>query len=507
MLWAVHDSGAWQIHSRYALDFEKKNPVRKGLDALLAVGIGQGLGLLDWANQVPLLVLIDADLSYASEYLAQLRALHSGEILLLDSSSSAADWLQAQARLSSLRFDWEIKPIYRVFAQKWTLALQDYFAPAPPLAKGSGKLGLLYGAHFLLREMKFVFGQRALPFFDFGQESLEPEQFSAWVEWLETERIQALLCVNLKGLDHEGQMADELKRRGIVLLTWFVDDPRPIWPAYAKLQANKCMALTWEKAYIPWLKKQGFAEVDFLPLAAESTRFHQPFGHAYSGLAFVGSALSGPYLHSIRQKAQLKLQDDWLHEQIHAFALCPDLQLLEHNVQGLNMDFRRQAWLQSLIIHSVSALKREALVREILPLGAEIYGDPAVWRERFPHYHSQIKSEISYPEGIDRVFENRFFQANSTSAQMPSALNQRVFDVPARGAFLLSDWKDDLAELFEAKSWATYQDVAEIKVLYAYYQNHPERAVELLQKQRAQIEKRHLYEHRLNWILNKIGKS
>ena len=90
---------------------------------------------------------------------------------------------------------------------------------------------------------------------------------------------------------------------------------------------------------------------------------------------------------------------------------------------------------------------------------------------------------------------------NITSAQMPSAVNQRVFDVPLVGGFVLTDAQSDLQELFEPTELATFHSAEELVDKARYYLHHAQERLRISQAARAKILQRHTYVHRLQTML------
>lgn len=59
--------------------------------------------------------------------------------------------------------------------------------------------------------------------------------------------------------------------------------------------------------------------------------------------------------------------------------------------------------------------------------------------------------------------------------QMKGAVNQRVFDVPAAGAFVLTDWREQMDELFEpGKEIVCYREPGEVPELIRWWLAHPD---------------------------------
>ena len=81
-------------------------------------------------------------------------------------------------------------------------------------------------------------------------------------------------------------------------------------------------------------------------------------------------------------------------------------------------------------------------------------------------------------------------------------MNQRVFDVPACGAFLLTDARAQLAELFEpGREVAVYQEPGEIPGLVRHYLAHPGERERIAQAGRARLLAEHTYVRRMGQLV------
>jgi spore maturation protein CgeB len=90
---------------------------------------------------------------------------------------------------------------------------------------------------------------------------------------------------------------------------------------------------------------------------------------------------------------------------------------------------------------------------------------------------------------------------------MRGAVNQRVFDVPATGAFLLTDYREQVEQLFEpGREIICYHSPEEAADLARYYLARPEarRSVALAARQR--VLAGHSYEHRVRELMTKMRK-
>ncbi|MDP3426972.1 MAG: DUF3880 domain-containing protein, partial [Humidesulfovibrio sp.] len=82
-----------------------------------------------------------------------------------------------------------------------------------------------------------------------------------------------LLTVNHFGLDSEGRLAELLERLHLPLASWFVDNPHLILSRYSGLARPGLAIFTWDADNVPSLKAVGYANVHYLPLATDATRF------------------------------------------------------------------------------------------------------------------------------------------------------------------------------------------------------------------------------------------
>lgn len=501
----VVNGQSWQVHSKWAHIYETRPAIPQGIECIVCIGLGQGFHLCDWANQTDTIVLIDFDFSQSQGAIEQLRQNHRGEIHLLDLKSSSEQWNQVSKLVQNCVHLNYVKPIYKAFARTWVQQILSFLIPQVPTLASKTHLGLLQGQHFLTGELSKVLKSQSMPCFQFVGDQISASQFWDFELWLKNEKPSAVLSINMKGLDSQGEIAALLKRYGVELVIWFVDDPRPIWSAFQGIDLRRTTVYTWETAYLSWLKSLKLKYVDYLPLAADSSRFTPLRTHLNTQSAFVGSAMSGAFLNNIVQKAQLQSSLTYVSVLLEQYKQSRTFADLTQLIGALNLEPKKSIWLESLVLHSYSAQKRQSLAKCILKLGAKIYGDAEEWKQQFPQWQSQILHELSYPQETDLIYSAHSFQFNSTSAQMPTAVNQRVFDVPSRGSFLITDAQSDLESLFEEGSFATYQNVEEVPLIWQEYSQDLDRCRKMLETQRQVIVAMHCYEHRVQKIVKDLN--
>jgi spore maturation protein CgeB len=159
-------------------------------------------------------------------------------------------------------------------------------------------------------------------------------------------------------------------------------------------------------------------------------------------------------------------------------------------------DARNLTWLASYIIHCASMLLRKEMAEACLPLGLATFGDPDGWRALLGNGVA-AHADIDYRTGLSAVYRSIAINLNVTSCQMPTAVNQRVFDVPLCGGFVLSDSQSDIGELFASDEIAVYFSRSDLIDKISYFRARPDEREHLAANARAAVLARHTYDHRI----------
>jgi len=307
-------------------------------------------------------------------------------------------------------------------------------------------------------------------------------------------RPDFLLSVNHLGFDEQGVLAELLERFEIPLASWFVDHPLPIlFGAEANARSN-CQLFCFERTALPWLAAIGFEDPLHLPtgarLGAESAarstrRFDAPLALVASSWWHKARVEPAP---AVRREAQW-----WLatHPMDRAFAADGLAQALaRRGAQGRLAPLGVQVALAETSMNT-----RADFVRALAPCVPTVYGDEH-WRRLVPEVHLEASVDPEYE--LPALFAADAVHLNVTAEQMPTAVNQRVWDVPAMGGFLLTDERDDLLERFEdGRDVATFGDLDEALEKARRYLAHPEERRRIAARARQKVEAEHRTLHRL----------
>jgi spore maturation protein CgeB len=119
--------------------------------------------------------------------------------------------------------------------------------------------------------------------------------------------------------------------------------------------------------------------------------------------------------------------------------------------------------------------RREQFVSRLLDLPLDIYGKWGKQSRGNRALQERVKARGVWGAELLRVYNTSKIVLNITNWDPARyvALNQRVFDVPATGAFLLTDYSPELEEHYRiGEEIACYRDIDELREKARYYLAH-----------------------------------
>jgi spore maturation protein CgeB len=287
--------------------------------------------------------------------------------------------------------------------------------------------------------------------------------------------------------------------------SWFVDSP--LFILGETRPGGAVTVFSWDSDYLQNLRAKGFKKAYYLPLASDDRFFHPwHLAKAERDIAFVGDTLtaaSQKYLDKLGLGAGvLEKVDAAATEFLQDTALLPAdgrvAALLEDS--GLLQLPSTRRDLAALITWRASRKWRLDVLSAMPKKYLTLAGDEQ-WPSLVGQYARSLPPLDYYTE-LPAFYRASRVNLNITSAQMKSGLNQRVFDVPASGAFLLTDDRAQLHGLFEAgRDVIPYTSPEEAGELAAWYLDHPEAREKIANAAYETVKRRHLYRHRLAEML------
>jgi len=328
------------------------------------------------------------------------------------------------------------------------------------------------------------------------------EMVTQYLDTLVRFKPDFVLSINLSGMDVSGMFAALFEDLAIPHVTWFVDDPRTILMDSTRYSNEYSVALTWERGYAGYLHSLGFLAVHCVPLAADDTLFQGTPGPGILAPAFVGTAMVDNANLAWNELSQRPELAQHCANAIHdgnvtrdSFIKGIDAILEKETLENVDAEGRRHAEMY-FFIEGTRRL-RHALVCALEPEGLVVYGS-ADWQGVAYSY----KRPIDYETELPALYRDCEVNLNTTSIQMPTAVNQRVFDCPAAGGFLLTDCQATLGELFDLESdVATYDSLDECADKLRHYRANPEERLRIASNAQSRILHEHTYKHRLRHIV------
>ncbi|MEL6546617.1 MAG: glycosyltransferase [Myxococcota bacterium] len=310
-----------------------------------------------------------------------------------------------------------------------------------------------------------------------------------------------IFTVNHLGFDAGGNLGGLLDEIGLPVAVWYVD-----YPSFVLSNAEApCTELTsvfcWELDWIESIVARGYQDVQYLPLATNPSVFTPRLGPDTYPVSFAGSSMQyarkkwrkrvPSTSHSVaRRMASAMLDGERIlpDRVIHRFA--PKL-------AG-----QRREDLLALATWTATAQYRAEILRSVQGTELHIFGDDG-WRSILPD--CAFHGAIEYGPKLAQVYRKSTVSLNATSLQMATAVNQRVFDVPATGSFLLTDHQRDIERLFTpGEDVITYRTGDELGALLDRYRSDDRAREAVTLRARRRVLAEHTYRHRMDHVIGHL---
>lgn len=494
-------------------EIEYLAPIRIWGEAVLLLGVGFGYHLKHYWEQLAdgrPVVIVDMYEEFRSNAMARLGSGGAGLSMgpkSLEERYRASEYLKGK-QVQVLRHP----ASYSAYPEYYNEVEQAILGPADDDEKrGEVRSVLVLCGHFFFQdELCVAVEQSGRTCVRFDYEALAPAQLAdRFQEEVARRRPDLVLTIGFKGCDAEGEVLAICRRRGLPVAVWFVDDPRPNCLAYREQIGSNIFAFCWERAYLEGLERWGFGGVCYLPLAACESIFDKGYSAgAELGISFTGSAMGESFLAGIRRRF---LWDSRLAPEVESRArrvLAGERDSLSLEAeQPLFPDEKNNAWFNSLVLHTASGVKRRTICRSLLDEGLVLVGDPEGWRQALGS-ETPVLPHVDYSTQLGSVYQQSAININITSCQMPTAVNQRLFDAPLAGGFLLTDAQSDALAMFrEGEELIVYRSSEELMDLCRFYLSRPASRAKVVEGAQRRIRAEHCVRHRLERLVKFMSEG
>ncbi|BDQ39099.1 hypothetical protein SYK_34590 [Pseudodesulfovibrio nedwellii] len=331
-----------------------------------------------------------------------------------------------------------------------------------------------------------------------------------------------VLTVNHFGLDREGKLAELLANLNLPLASWFVDNPHLILFDYAHPSSDNTIIFSFDAGSTEAVRNKGFQHVHYLPLATDPARFVP--GHDktaptqwHTDVSFVGNSMVRPVAESLDQ-ANLPAHLAANYENVARHFGDSGETLIANFLETFHPDWHKtianlptkenRLASESLLTWEATRQYRLNCIKNILQYTPLIVGDTG-WDTILPQGAKVRRLErLDYYEDLPRFYPASTINFNCTSRQMPGAVNQRVFDVPACNGFLITDHRDQMENLFDLDTEAVvYRDPEEIPHLIDQFLADPKKRKAISMAARKRILAEHTYEIRMTQLIKTMRQT
>lgn len=388
------------------------------------------------------------------------------------------------------------------------------------------RLLLLTSAYFLLGEVKAACERMGVPHLlvDLAAREVTAESFVRTLrEAFGSFRPDAILTVNHLGVDREGVLYALARDHRLPIVSWFVDNPEFILPIFPPPDPARTLVFTWDADSVEAVRGHGFANVFWLPLGADPRRFHpgrqapqERRAQWTARVSFVGNSMLKKTLQRLQAarptpalaEAFAPLARDFAASDQGSVKAFLAAERPELSAELAELDVLRRTAYETAVAWQATLVYRLGCVLRTLPYAPLIAGDPG-WQELLAGRNGhRLTGEINYYEELPGFYPLSEVNFNCTSKQMKGAVNQRVFDVPASGSFLLTDHRRQVERLFEpGREVALYHGPEEIPGLLERYLADPGERARMAEAGRRRVLAEHTYEHRLSAMLAAMDQT
>ncbi|WP_319472070.1 DUF3880 domain-containing protein [uncultured Pseudodesulfovibrio sp.] len=534
----IHINGkTWHLWGRNGLQREADLAAQVP-DGTLPVLIGAGLGhcLSELAQHGPIAV-IDRE-SAISEISGSRKTAERDNILWIDDANPQA----AMDRLIRWQADNGGKPFAPVLLPLYLRLNRDYYglladtlkeqaktdfwtqARYPKFESATPRILFFNSSYFLcdeilssLQRLGIAHQTITLDQTGTGSQDFIEKLLKAVIDF----KPDFILTVNHFGLDREGKLAGLLSDMGLPLASWFVDNPHLILHEYAHPGADNTAIFTFDAGNLGQMRDKGFQNVHYLPLATDPARFRPNLSDNRipewsCDVSFVGNSMTRPVATSLHD-ALLTPQMQKEYENIAAgFGASGETDVVEH-LKDKRPDWRAfhdslptpeaRLALESLITWEATRQYRFDCVARTLQFAPLIVGDSG-WKNILGASRNwRHIPGLDYYKELPRFYPQSKINFNCTSRQMIGAVNQRVFDVPACGGFVLTDHRKQMEDLFDLSTEAAvYHHPDEIPSLIRQYLSDKALRDKVSRAARKRILAEHTYEIRISKLI-KVMRS
>ncbi len=334
----------------------------------------------------------------------------------------------------------------------------------------------------------------------------------------------------IAAVNYTGGLAELCHELEVPLMCWEIDPTTSsVLPAQAPTRRSHIF--TYRRPHVDEFRAAGFTHVRHLPLAANADRRapveltdedRREFGAAVS---FVGASMVTEALEFRRKFIERYATylddggDGELEQAVSRLAEALKVQRLDYATYRLPslLEERFGPFLEYAhaevgtddpvmwVSEMAASEKRLTYVANLGFFGVVAWGD-AGWKQIEPYGARYSGRYARHTDELTKVYCASSINVDIGRLYQSDIVTMRVFDVLACGGFLIAEYSDDLAQLFEVGlEVECYKTLDELKRKVAFYLANPEAARAIAERGRTAVRTRHTIRQRVGTMLEAMG--
>lgn len=328
------------------------------------------------------------------------------------------------------------------------------------------------------------------------------------LKMIATERPDCLFLVNKVAGEYGNP--DTLNSLRFPRMIWLIDDPGCF---VGETFHQNDIVFTWDQAYEDVLQHQGAQSVDFFPYVADlddaQPRYREEFASPVSYIGQVKApraeelGLGDEELDFTRRMGKLKAASP--HRSYE------DLVREHQGEAGLNLlrspTDEIPRFLRYAMYIVANACRRISVLEKAMPFGLKLYGNEDWLEVLGDHPLKHCYQGPADPENdVADIFLSSTINLNIHSLQALTSLNQRDFNCPLVGGFLITDWVDGAERFFEPETeMVFYHSLDELVAKIGFYLGSDGKRNAIMEAGRTRVMREHTYASRVPAVLKTLA--
>lgn len=304
---------------------------------------------------------------------------------------------------------------------------------------------------------------------------------------------------------------DILNSINLPRMIWCVDDPNSF--LRDPFHAND-VVFTWDKSYSPDMKKNGASHVDYFPYMADLDHAKPKKRDEFvSPVSYIGQVKAF-------DPAELGLDDKTAafvkrvgEEKFKQPNISYQKLVLEHqNEFGLTLLEDENGIVPRFVRYGIytiaNAMRRIAVLETAMPFGLKIYGGEDWLKVLGDHPLQECYMGLADPQqDVPDIFVSSTINLNIHSLQALTSLNQRDFNCPLVGGFLLTDWVVDAEQFFVPnEEMVFYEDINDLTSKIEFFLSHEDERFAIIEAGKRRVLKEHTYAARVPGVIDTLNR-